>query len=146
MYFNMTINSTTLPILQHSILSDHDTLTIPLLVLHPYLGVPDAERSRPQPVHVTISLEFLKEVAGCQSDNIDDTFCYHTLRDTLVDKLRQHQFHLIEHLTQVIGEVVLEQARNKDLGKVRCRVLIHKVTLPLTEMTHGAFFSKVFLS
>jgi FolB domain-containing protein len=142
----MTTDTIILATLQHGIHSDHTKLMIPLLVLHPYLGVPDAERSQPQPVHVGISLEFLEDLTGCYSDNIEDTFCYHSLRDTLVEKLRQHHFHLIEHLTQAIGEVVLEQARSRELGKIKCRVFIHKVNLPLTEMSHGAYFSKVFFS
>lgn len=144
----MTIDATNLHyhILQHGASSNHPTLTIPLLILHPHLGVPETERSLPQPVHVAMSIEFLEGLTGCQSDNIEGTFCYHTLRDTLVEKLRLRQFHLIEHLTQVIGEVVLEQARSKQLGKVKCHVLTHKVKLPLPEMAHGAFFSKVFRS
>lgn len=142
----MTTDTTILALLQHRIHSDHTTLMIPVLVLHPYLGVPEEERSQPQPVHVAISLEFLDDLNGCYSDKIDDTFCYHSLRDTLVGKLRQQHFHLIEHLTQAIGEVVLEQARSKALGKIKCRVLVHKVNLPLTEMSQGAYFSKVFLS
>jgi len=126
--------------------TDNTTLIIPTIILYPYLGVPEAERSCPQPVHVGISLEFLEELSGCHSDKIEETFCYHTLRDTLVDNLKLKQYSLIEHLTQVIGEVVLEQVKSKGLGKVKCRVVMHKVILPLVEMSHGVLFSKVFLS
>lgn len=142
----MTTDTMIFATLQHSLLSDRTTLTIPVMVLHPHLGVPETERSQPQPVHVALNIEFLEELAGCHSDNIEDTFCYHSLRNTLVEKLSQNQFHLIEHLTQTIGETVLEQARSNELGKIKCRVLIHKVNLPLTEMSHGAYFSKVFIS
>jgi dihydroneopterin aldolase len=125
-------------------IAESTNLTLPTLVLHPFLGVSKEERSYTQPIHVYISLDFLDGLRACHSDDLNDTLCYETLRNNLLEILKLNSFCLIEKLTTIIGQEIEKEVKAKQLGKVRCTICLHKVALPLVEMREGVKFTQAF--
>lgn len=77
-------------------------LNINALELEIFLGWPKEERARKQIVKIDIHISFPETPSACQSDEINDTYCYRELIDGLRDKTAGKHFRLIEHLTQTI--------------------------------------------
>ena len=67
-----------------------------------FLGWPQDERHQTQLVSIDIHLNFAAPPAACNSDRLEDTFCYSWLTDQIREKIADKKFHLIEHLTQTI--------------------------------------------
>lgn len=78
------------------------SLSIRALELSVKLGWPHNERKEPQTIHLDIDVIFATPPKACDSDHLDDTYCY----ATIAEKIRQHfalsTIHLIEHLSKEI--------------------------------------------
>ncbi|MCF6768206.1 dihydroneopterin aldolase [Thiotrichales bacterium 19S11-10] len=72
-----------------------------------YLGATDDERAQQQRISLNLQITFPSLIKACQSDNLDDTICYQTLRDNLQEALLDREFNLIEHLGWYLTESVL---------------------------------------
>jgi FolB domain-containing protein len=119
------------------------TLSIPKLSLWPNLGVTPLERSKVQLVEAALCLEFNTLPPACFSDEITQTFCYHTFRDNALTLIKSQQFKLIEHLTYALTKIIVEQLQTQRLGSGKITLTIKKVTIPLDEVSEGALFSIV---
>ncbi|MCF6777160.1 dihydroneopterin aldolase [Thiotrichales bacterium 19X7-9] len=75
--------------------------------LYAYLGATGTERDLQQRVLVNIELSFPSLIKACQSDELEDTICYKTLRDLLQNALNERAFNLIEHLGWFLTDTVL---------------------------------------
>ena len=71
-----------------------------------FLGWEQAERAAKQRITIDIHLEFAELPAACITDNLADTLCYDTLKQTIHHHLAHKEFHLLEHLTYDIFTVV----------------------------------------
>lgn len=93
-------------------------LLIDDLELHVHLGWPNDEREERQLVHVDIDIWFAEPPKACISDHLDDTLCYSTLIDTIREKITNQHFHLIEHLTCEIYNIIKPLVANNSRVKV----------------------------
>jgi len=101
-----------------------------------YLGWPDAERAQPQIVVIDFNLQFPQPPHGCVSDELQDTHCYDTLTSSILEKISQRQFRLLEHL----GHEVYQHLKSfvKEGTKVNIRV---KKLPPIAGLKGGVFFN-----
>ena len=83
------------------------------------IGVPDAERSRPQEIFVDLEIDVDTRPAAA-TDDIDDTINYAKVLDSLEDLVNASEFRLIETLASRIAEcVLLFQSANGVLLRLR---------------------------
>jgi dihydroneopterin aldolase len=116
-------------------------LSIPQIILKPYLGLYAQERVERQEVRVSIELSFDQPLSACLSDEISDTLCYHTLFEEMNSLINDREFKLIEHLGYCLGEVVEKQLLARRLPSASVFLRLLKPKLPFDGCPEGAFFS-----
>lgn len=87
------------------------------------IGVSEKERATPQSVRITLSIR--ADIAkAMESDDLNDTVDYSTLRQQILDLTESHTFHLLERLA---NDVVA--ACFKDERVLACQVRLEKTTI-----------------
>jgi 7,8-dihydroneopterin aldolase/epimerase/oxygenase len=113
----------------------NSSLSLRGLELKVFLGWPAEERAQLQTVSVDIEIEFATALQACVSDNLDDTFCYNELIQTLEKKIAAREFHLLEHLAFELYQAV------KQTIQLDAKVGIHVKKMPaIPQLTGGAIF------
>jgi D-erythro-7,8-dihydroneopterin triphosphate epimerase len=87
-----------------------DKIHIRDLCLRCIVGVNDDERQEKQDVVIHITLDADLRKAG-QSDNIEDTINYRTVKRRIVALVEASSFYLIERLAEEIASICLEDPR-----------------------------------
>ena len=95
-----------------------------------HLGCTAQERNDLQPVDINIWLKFAKSPKACTSDSLVDTICYDKLSQNLKATVRNKNFCLIEHLTQVLYDEVKSQVGS--IAQIRLRV--QKIRTPVCDL------------
>ncbi len=95
-----------------------DKIHIRDLRLRCIIGVYPEERTNKQDVNIQITLFTDLRRAG-QSDDLNDTVDYKTIKRKVVDMVEQSSFILVERLAQAIADICLEAPR---VEKVRITV------------------------
>jgi dihydroneopterin aldolase len=80
-------------------------LTINQLELSVFLGWPQDERSSTQIVSVDIQVSLGDAPLACQTDDLNDSFCYSWLTDQIKTAVTNKPFRLIEHLAHSIHQI-----------------------------------------
>lgn len=83
-------------------MQNYNLLNINQLAINISLGWPDEERARRQEILVDISIHCPTTPKACESDHLDDTYCYRHLIENLRAHLASKPFKLIEHVTREI--------------------------------------------
>jgi FolB domain-containing protein len=97
-----------------------DQIQIRDLLLRCIIGCRDWERHELQSVNINIDLFADLSKAG-QSDRMEDTVDYVSIKKKVIEMVENSSFHLLERLAQRVAEVCLED------GKVsRVRVMLEK--------------------
>lgn len=95
-------------------LSIKTTLALHDLEVPVELGYSVEERSRKQIVLVNLEIKFKQPPKACISDEIQATINYDPLINNIRTNIASKQFHLLEHLTyeiyQIIKSIVIDQA------------------------------------
>ncbi len=95
-----------------------DRITIRDLCFRCIIGINEDERHEKQDVIVNLIL-WADLRKPCQSDDINDTIDYKTLKKLILARAEQSQYFLVEALAQTIAEICLAQPL---VQKVRVRV------------------------
>lgn len=112
------------------------TLSINGFELPVHLGWPDAEREQAQTVRIDLEVEFAAPLKACETDQLQDTFCYDKLLMHLHDKMSERQFRLVEYLAAEIHRIV------KPLLPTDCFLTVHVLKFPaISGLTGGVRFS-----
>ena len=101
-----------------------DTITIRELEVHFHVGVPDAERSRPQRLLLTVAMDH-DFASAAASDDLTKTIDYHAVSRRLVGLGEGRRWKLIETLAVEIAGIVLGE-----FGAARVGVEVRKFILP----------------
>lgn len=83
-----------------------DIIFIRALKVNAIIGIFDWERENTQPLIFDIEMETDIQKSA-SSDLIDDTVCYKTVADEIINLAKQSQFELIESLAEVACSMVL---------------------------------------
>jgi D-erythro-7,8-dihydroneopterin triphosphate epimerase len=97
-----------------------DKLHIRDLILRCIIGLNDWEREKKQDVLINITL-YADLTAACQSDRIEDTVDYKTIKQKVVDMVESSSYMLVEGLAQHIADICLENPKVQ-----RVKVMIDK--------------------
>lgn len=76
------------------------------LELNVHLGCSDHERSEQQVVTVDIDICFANPPKACVTDDLNDSWCYATLIKEIQNHINGKAFHLIEHLSYEIYNII----------------------------------------
>jgi FolB domain-containing protein len=95
-----------------------DKLHIRDLMLRCIIGLNDWEREKKQDILINITL-YADLITACQSDNIEDTVDYKTIKQNVVDMVEASSYMLVERLAQKIADICLE---NPGVQKVKVTI------------------------
>jgi len=84
-------------------------LSINSLELHVHLGWPEDERINMQKVLLDINIIFPDIPAACETDKLEDTFCYAQLINAIHKHAAAKHFFLIEHLSAEIYQFIKKE-------------------------------------
>jgi dihydroneopterin aldolase len=101
-----------------------------------FLGWPDEERAQQQKVVVDFNLQYKQPPHGCVSDDLKDTYCYDTLTASLLEKISQKPYRLLEHLTHEVYQHIKSFVGQDTKVSVR----VQKFP-PIANLKGGAFFN-----
>lgn len=71
-----------------------------------HLGWSENERSQKQTILVDINLQFPEMPKACLTDELNDTYCYHTLINHILEQVETKEFRLIEHLGHTLYTLI----------------------------------------
>ncbi|EKD69803.1 MAG: dihydroneopterin aldolase [uncultured bacterium] len=100
------------------------TLKINGLELFVHLGWPENERLKQQVVTLDIDIEFSQSPKACETDQLEDTICYHDLITKIQEMTAERHFFLIEHLSAEIYQFI------QPLLPKNSRVIVHVTKRP----------------
>jgi|SRR5579862_7347068 len=81
-------------------------ITLYQLELNLFLGASEKERSQPQTVLLDIDIDFQAPPKACLTDQLNDTDCYDSLIQRIAREITPRSFHLLEHLTHEIYQII----------------------------------------
>jgi FolB domain-containing protein len=84
----------------------HDRIELRDLVLRCIVGVNPDERERKQDVMINIKVYADLRVPG-ETDSIDDTINYRTIKRDVMDLIEQSSFFLVERMAQAVADTCL---------------------------------------
>lgn len=97
-----------------------DKIHIRDLMLRCIIGLNDWEREKKQDVLINITL-YANLTTACQSDRIEDTVDYKTIKQKVVDMVESSSYMLVEYLAQHVADICLENPKVQ-----RVKVMIDK--------------------
>jgi 7,8-dihydroneopterin aldolase/epimerase/oxygenase len=103
-------------------IAPYNILAIHGLQLPVFIGWTEKERLESQIILIDIEIRFAKPPAACQTDELSHTLCYADLITHLQTQIGNKPFHLIEHLTYEIYQLI----KNKLSQEARAKVTVHK--------------------
>jgi dihydroneopterin aldolase len=99
-----------------------------------HLGHTKEEQRNLQEIKVDISIKFPQLPMACQTDNLNDTICYATLSEKLLNYVDGKTFNLIEHLTNCFYDLIKQELTND----IKISVKVHKMS-PLSFIMQSSF-------
>ena len=82
------------------------TLQLRGLELHANLGWRKKERGKEQAILLDIDLYFPETPKACVTDDLQDTICYAQLIEKIRCQIEEKNFHLLEHLTYEVYQLI----------------------------------------
>lgn len=104
------------------------------LCLH--LGWPENERSTEQVVLLDVDISYATPPNACETDKLEDTYCYADLTTAIREHLAGIRIHLIEHLAHEIHKTI--KSRLHDSAKITVHITKHP---KIRGLTKGVTFS-----
>ena len=89
------------------------TLMIKRLIVPVTLGWTESERSVLQNIALTIQLRFIEPPRACETDQLADTICYHTLLDALRAHITTRSYRLVESLGAACYQLIKQQVSTR---------------------------------
>lgn len=87
-----------------------DKIYIKDLHLRCIIGINDYERDRKQDIVINLTLELDVTRAG-QSDALEDTVDYKTIKNNIVERVEKSEFNLVERLAEEVAQICLSDNR-----------------------------------
>ena|SRR3989338_6223838 len=87
-----------------------DSITLKDMTFHVNIGLGDSERSKMQPVTVTVVMYLQLERAG-STNNISDTVNYAHVYESIKHAVEAGSFDLLEGLAEDISHIILQKFR-----------------------------------
>lgn len=104
------------------------------------LGCEPEERRYPQPVQVSLQLDFDSPLDGAESDDLQGAVDYVELANILKFVAEQKEYRLIEHLNLCLFQKVAACVSSKKIKAV-LRLETRKVRVPVENFRDGVVFT-----
>ncbi|MED7788549.1 dihydroneopterin aldolase [Francisella sp. 19X1-34] len=104
------------------------------LEIYVNLGCSDEERAYKQMIKLDIELEFNENYSASDTDNLEETICYYTLRNNIQNFCNDISCNLIEYLAKQIFIFI-----QKSYNNVRIRYLKLIKTPPVSQIKAASF-------
>ncbi len=118
--------------------STYAELHIQGIPVHVYIGISEEERVNMQNLAIDFKMTFKSLPVGCTTDDIADTFCYHTLYKIMKSKFDASVHNLIEHLAMEMLTFFSENLKTDNLKAVE--VTTNKIA-PIRGLTGNVAFT-----
>lgn len=112
-------------------------LEVPAIRLDVRLGCEAPERAIPQPVDLSLVIDFATPPDACASDTLADTVCYAELAAAVREHCTAREFRLIERMAAELREVVRARLPH-DAGLV---LVVTKLAPPVPGLAGGVRFA-----
>lgn len=99
------------------------------------LGCGEAERSLPQEVQISVSLDFPQMPKAFEDDKLENTVCYAQTEKILAEVCQSRSFHTVEKLSHLCWQSVQVLCPKG----TQLSVQVHKLRPPLARKNTGAF-------
>lgn len=116
------------------------TLKINKLEVWVTLGCSSEERSQIQPVYFTLEVKFLKNLAGSQTDQLNDAVDYVHLTEVIKTAARQKPYQLIEHMNSEVFQSLVKSLKQHQIF-AEVQLTVKKVRVPVEGLTDGVEFT-----
>ncbi len=113
-------------------------LMISDLRLWAHLGCSQEERHHLQAVSIDIELVFASSPKAIETDKLEDTVCYYKITKAIEAFVASKPFHLIEHMSKGIYDVVYNIVLQDLLSKIEVKV--SKMSPPMAGILGGVSF------
>lgn len=80
------------------------------LRLRSILGIYDWEQEKPQDIVINIEIEFDGNLAA-ETDRIENTVDYKTMKKKIIDFVENGRFYLIEKLVKEVADIIMEDEK-----------------------------------
>lgn len=100
------------------------------------LGVTKEERNKPQDIDVSFRFHLQGIPKACETDNIEDTVCYHKISDLITEICSKKEFKLLEYLCYL----VYKEVRKKVAQDIKIWVLVEKLTPEIEGLVGSSSF------
>jgi dihydroneopterin aldolase len=97
------------------------------------IGCSEGERSSPQELRLSLAIEFPGYPPGINTDQLNDTTCYHRLCDHLTGFVLSRQYQLIEKLAYE----AYHEIKNLLPPASLLQITVHKVAPPIENLQGG---------
>lgn len=104
-----------------------------------HLGCSDEERKHTQPVHFSLEIKFLKNLAGSQTDQLIDAIDYAELTEIMKTTAMIRPHNLIEHLNQEVFNALVIVLKKKNIA-AEIQLTIKKNRVPIENLIDGVEF------
>ena len=105
-----------------------------------HLGCDIEEQKYSQPVEFTFKIEFLKNLNGCETDNLKDAIDYVRLTQIMKTVASAKNYKLIEHLNYEVLTKLVADIKTKDVSGV-VELTIKKIRVPVDNLRNGVEFT-----
>ncbi len=105
-----------------------------------HLGCTVEERKHTQPVHFTLQIKFIKNLAGSQTDQLTEAVDYVGLTESIKSVALAKHYQLIEHLNQEVFDSLMSLLKKKKLT-AEIELTIKKIRVPVENLMNGVEFT-----
>ena len=88
--------------------SDFDIVKINKLKTHTVIGICEDELFEPQPLIITVEMGIPRPIA-CESDNINETVDYDSVRKIIISFAQKHRHKLLESFAEDLSRVLINK-------------------------------------
>lgn len=106
------------------------------LLIKVNLGVTEEERKKLQDIKISFKLFFNSLPKACESDDLNDTVCYHKISNIAHEHCKSNSVHLLEHLCYEIYKKV----RKEIDGGAKIWIKVEKCNPPIEGLVGSTSF------
>ena len=99
------------------------------------IGLTEEERSALQPIRFDVKITYVTPPQACQTDEIDDTICYHTMVNNIEAFCSKRVYKLLESLCYEL----FQHLKHTIKEDVKLWIRVEKCEPPVNNVSHVSF-------
>ncbi|AZL16207.1 dihydroneopterin aldolase [Rickettsiales endosymbiont of Stachyamoeba lipophora] len=115
-------------------------ITINKIILDLHIGITNQERAISQPIQIDLEIILLTAPKAFESDNINDTICYHAIYTQVTTFLKSKIFSTLEYLAYNLHSML---KKTNQANEFNINLHISKLHPPISGHNHPITFSLI---